>query len=426
MKAGKTKRVALAVVAALALCATMTPGIAVGENRDDLASAQKSKSQKISELKASLEGVSADLREAYLVLSDTREKIPGAEKELAAAEAELSAAQRKAEAKAALLDASEKELSGIQGDLSVVTKHAENAGNSLAELARSKYRGETVPSTLDLLVASATVQEFLDSYRVNEALTRSQASALAQFEQRSGQAKNSESRQNAVRARVAELKQEADRLLAEQREKQAQAQAKRNELAELEKTISEKSALLESRKSEMQSAVDSEQAEYDKITAQIAEIDAANRASAAQGGGQSGYSGGGGFIQPPIRTSLYVTSPFGYRIHPVLGYSKLHYGVDLAAGCGTPQYAAAPGTVASAGWIGGGGNAVTINHGYAEGSSWVTRYMHFSSLNVSPGQYVDRDTVIGYTGSTGISTGCHVHFEVWRDGSVQNPMDYIG
>jgi murein DD-endopeptidase MepM/ murein hydrolase activator NlpD len=112
-----------------------------------------------------------------------------------------------------------------------------------------------------------------------------------------------------------------------------------------------------------------------------------------------------------------VTSGFGNRFHPILGYERFHAGLDLAAAVGTPIVAAADGRVVSAGWAGGYGRAVEIQHvGGLE-----TRYGHMSRIAAFPGEMVQRGAVIGYVGSTGLSTGPHLHFEVLRNGRPINP-----
>ncbi|NLC56226.1 MAG: peptidoglycan DD-metalloendopeptidase family protein [Armatimonadetes bacterium] len=113
-----------------------------------------------------------------------------------------------------------------------------------------------------------------------------------------------------------------------------------------------------------------------------------------------------------------ITSRFGTRFHPVLRVTKLHTGVDLAAASGTPIAAAGDGVVIHAGWLGGYGNCVVIAHG--NGRS--TLYGHCSSLAVSEGQRVRRGQTIGRVGSTGFSTGPHLHFEVRHNGVPVNPL----
>lgn len=113
-----------------------------------------------------------------------------------------------------------------------------------------------------------------------------------------------------------------------------------------------------------------------------------------------------------------MTSSFGERFHPILGYMRFHKGVDLAASAGTPIVAAADGRVLSAGWSGGYGRAVVIAHpGGIE-----TRYGHMSRLASYAGEMVHRGEVIGYVGSSGLSTGPHLHFEVTRNGQPVNPL----
>jgi murein DD-endopeptidase MepM/ murein hydrolase activator NlpD len=119
-----------------------------------------------------------------------------------------------------------------------------------------------------------------------------------------------------------------------------------------------------------------------------------------------------------------MTSSFGYRIHPILGYRKLHTGTDFGGPCGTPVKAAADGQVVSAGWGGGYGNLVVITHGNVGGSSLATAYAHLSSFEVTDGP-VSRGQVIGYIGTTGSSTGCHLHFETRVAGTPVDPLHYL-
>ncbi len=116
-----------------------------------------------------------------------------------------------------------------------------------------------------------------------------------------------------------------------------------------------------------------------------------------------------------------ITSPFGYRYHPILGRSKLHSGMDIGAPTGSPIYAAEAGTVITSGWNGGYGNCVIINHG----SGITTLYGHASELYVAAGQSVQRGDPIAAVGSTGLSTGPHLHFEVRRNGEPTDPAPYL-
>jgi murein DD-endopeptidase MepM/ murein hydrolase activator NlpD len=122
----------------------------------------------------------------------------------------------------------------------------------------------------------------------------------------------------------------------------------------------------------------------------------------------------GGMSRP---TNGRVTSTYGMRRHPILGYRRMHSGIDFGGGYGAPIYAVTDGTVAIAGRHGGFGNYVKLNHGDGLG----TGYAHMSRVAVRPGQRVARGQVIGYIGSTGLSTGPHLHYELYRNGHAVNP-----
>ena len=113
-----------------------------------------------------------------------------------------------------------------------------------------------------------------------------------------------------------------------------------------------------------------------------------------------------------------ITSTFGMRVHPILRFARMHRGIDFGASWGTPIHAAADGEVSKAGWAGGYGRQVRIAHG----GGLTTSYSHMSRMVVEPGTFVSQGQLIGYVGSSGLSTGPHLHYEVLRGGSPVNPM----
>ncbi len=149
-----------------------------------------------------------------------------------------------------------------------------------------------------------------------------------------------------------------------------------------------------------------------KVAAAIA------REAAAKALGKRFTSGTGIFGFP---SDAYISSPFGWRMHPVLGYQRFHSGLDFAGSYGSPIRAADSGTVIFAGWYGGYGNAVIVSHG----KGITTLYGHSSQLYVSEGQSVQRGQQIAAVGSTGLSTGPHLHFEVRRDGTPTDPAAFL-
>lgn len=125
--------------------------------------------------------------------------------------------------------------------------------------------------------------------------------------------------------------------------------------------------------------------------------------------------------QTPV-SGYTLTSPFGMRLHPVLGYKRMHNGVDMACPQGTPIYATRAGTVTTASYqAGGAGYYVSINHG----DGFASIYMHMTHYVVSAGQSVSQGQLIGYVGSTGVSTGPHLHFGISYAGTYVNPLAYI-
>lgn len=133
----------------------------------------------------------------------------------------------------------------------------------------------------------------------------------------------------------------------------------------------------------------------------------------------SSYTQGTGSLSWPCNGP--ITSPFGYRVHPIFGTTIYHSGIDIGVDYGTPIHAADSGTVIYAGWIDGYGNTVIIDHG----NGITTLYGHNTSVAVGDGQSVSKGTVIAYAGSTGNSTGPHCHFEVQVGGSAVDPMGYL-
>ena len=212
----------------------------------------------------------------------------------------------------------------------------------------------------------------------------------------------------------------------------------KSQQTEMQKQIETAAATIAS----IQGDIDEYLTEYDLNAANLQEVTddissleaqraAAARAAAAAKAAASGTghvsqsyaaapSGAAGmFIWPTtVRT---ITSPYGYRYHPISGTYKFHSGVDIGASYGSPVYAAAAGTATVSYDSGGFGNYVTINHG----NGYSTLYGHMSSVAISSGSYVSQGQVIGYVGSTGASTGPHLHFNVYHNGSLTNPMSYF-
>ncbi len=156
-----------------------------------------------------------------------------------------------------------------------------------------------------------------------------------------------------------------------------------------------------------------------KIKAAVAAAEAAAAAA-----GDNGFTGSSdGFLDLPVAGR--VTSPYGYRVHPIYGYYGLHDGTDFGAGCGSPLRAVADGTVVSAYYSSTYGYRLYVSVGRVNGHSLVVVYNHASSYRVGVGDKVTRGETVGYVGSTGWSTGCHLHFTIMQDGDTVDPMGYL-
>lgn len=416
----RRRLVAVASAITMALAGVLVAFPAAADERSNLVQQQEQRKQRISQLRYELEGVDKDIAEAFIALQEIVDKIPDAEKSLSEAEQELSAAQRKLDANKALLSAAEVEVKNIDGELAGAQLKTDEAIESLGELARSTYRGEVMPSTVEIIAGSSSAQDFLDAFRANSTVVRTQTSALTELEEQVAETKNRQARQNAVKDRVDELKIESEALVELQKTKHAKAEDARDELISLQDKYELGAQQLRAKKQEIERQLSQTRQEQQNISARIAQIDAQNRSQAQQGGG-SVKPAVKGWLIPPIPVPLHVNSPFGMRNHP-FGGRIMHRGVDLRSPCREAQRAPADGVVAFVGSYGTGGNAIFINHGMVGGSSYITGTLHLSGFNVRQGQRVKQGDLIGWTGTTGRSTGCHVHFEVWKNGNVINPM----
>ena len=202
----------------------------------------------------------------------------------------------------------------------------------------------------------------------------------------------------------------------------SQMRAKQSELNSSVAAAQMSAAEAQQAQKDAQAAIESDEMNYEAVKKQIQKMIAAAAASKPT----LSFTG---FICP-LKSYSRISSEYGWRKNPVTGVNKLHAGTDLAAPGGTPIYAAASGYVQVAGWSSGGyGNYVIIYHGkMSDGNQYSTLYGHMRSVATSAGKYVQQGEIIGYVGSTGNSTGNHLHLEVWKGGSkanAVNPRGYI-
>ena len=258
---------------------------------------------------------------------------------------------------------------------------------------------------LDLILGADSLRTLTDRMEFVDKVLVADSDLIASVDVQAGLVQDHRTRVAGLREMLTQRAQSLEREIVRITAMKAQQEALR---AQVEREIAVHTTLVgkvQSEKAAYRRAVKDLQAESDRIQGLI------------EGGGSSG-SGSGQLSWP---TAGPVVSGFGWRTHPIYGTRRFHAGIDIDGECGQRISAAAGGRVLSSGWSGGYGKTIVIDHG--DGLS--TLYAHQSKLQVSAGEQVARGQRIGSVGTTGWSTGCHLHFEVRVNGEPVDPMPYL-
>lgn len=317
------------------------------------------------------------------------------------------------------MDATQEILDGLDDEIEQTEQELAQTEKTLAEkeeLFATRIRvmyesGET--SYLDVLLSSDSFSDMLSNLEI--------VSQIMDYDK-------------GVVAEYTALKQSIEQMKATLESDRAQQQSYMDDLAdqksELESDRASLQKLLDKVENDIEYAkktADKMQADEDKINAEIAELsrkeaEAALKAAASASSSSSTIVHGTGSMVWPCPTYNYISSGYGYRKHPIAGSRKFHKGIDIASGSGNPVLAADSGTVIKSYLSSSYGNYIVISHG----NGVLTGYAHMSRRLVSVGDTVSAGQQIGKVGSTGNSTGPHLHFEVYVNGSTANPMNYVG
>ena len=406
--------------AAVAACAVAAGALTIPlAHAEALKHKQRSVHRKVASAHDELEGSSAQARRANARLEAARAELDSARSHLIQVKARLDAAQArdeqmqlKLEAAVERLDRAEADLADGRVDLSVQQDEVTDTVNSLYQngdpelLAFTSLLQAKSPSDLTrqieanhVLVDSET--RVYDDLRAAEVLleVREQQVEEARDEvavQRAAAAEHLLEMKD-LRNQALDAKQAVVVLVAERRSaSQEAARARLHDMRELQQLRREEARIKQ------------------LILAQA-------RKAARSRGGFNGASGG--FLDRPVPG--IVTSPFGYRRHPIYGYWGLHDGIDFRAGCGQPLYASAGGRVITRYYSSVWGNRLILGLGMVNGKYVTVIYNHLSGYNAGVGQTVQRGQVVGYSGTTGWSTACHLHFTVMANGQPVNPANYM-
>ncbi|WP_296958354.1 murein hydrolase activator EnvC [uncultured Dialister sp.] len=341
------------------------------------------------------------------VIEDVSAKLKQIQADLDAANARLqSIRSRQAEINAQIVQ--------TQNEIVKMEAYLKTRQNVLNRRVRAIYMHGQL-NYLEVILGANSFSDFANRVELLKRVIRSDYNLILEIQKQKAAIE-------AKKAQLEEDKRQLDALAAEAEKTQKEIAAKK----------AEQQKVLDAAKSNKAAAAQMEQ----DLNAQLASVrnliqqrlaaaeaarQAAQQASSDEGGGGSddNYVQGTGAMGWPC--SGPITSPFGYRTHPIFGTTIFHAGIDIGVDYGTPIHAADSGVVVYSGWISGYGNAVIIDHG----GGVSTLYGHNQSLAVSEGQSVSKGSVIAYAGSTGNSTGPHCHFEVDVNGSPVNPMGYL-
>ncbi|MEO5981449.1 MAG: M23 family metallopeptidase [Pedococcus sp.] len=403
--------------------------------------AKKKVDKQIDALQGQLEDTSADLRDAYLALRRTKAAIPGAQSVLDEATAKMSAADAHNDEMAVALDVARANEARAVDELKGTRKDLSDTRTRVARFASQLYQDQGM-GQLSVALSATTPEDFANRIALTDTVMDVQNQSLTKLATAQAAATAQEAHITALKDKVAAAKKSAEVALARATRARASAVVARTRLDALAAQQVAQSQALESKKAGERSklaAAEKEQARLKAVLvarAKAAKAAAARRAAAearARAAARKANKpvpkstlptlpSSGGFLSAP--SPAPISSEFGMRFHPIWRVWRLHAGRDYAAACGTPIRAAADGTVISAGGAGGYGNRIMVDHGVLRGVDLVTSYNHMSSFAVRGG-HVSRGQVIGSVGTTGSSTGCHLHFETYEDGTPKDPRRWL-
>ena len=313
----------------------------------------------------------------------------------------------------------ESEMAEVQEDLDNLAKQLKDAENQVAITSQELAQKEEELNQR-MAVFSQRVKEVYINGQVSYLEVAFQATSVSDFLSRF------DLLEELVEQDV-EMLAELEAEINEVEEKKASLEEQRNRIAEIKKSTEKQEKLLAAKQEEKKQWI--EQVEQDKKEVEKA-LDELERLSAEiavqikkiqEERAKNSNNKFNGVFSWPTPGYTTITSEFGYRIHPILKTNRMHTGIDIGAPAGTEIKAVANGTVIFAGWLGAYGNATVIDHG----SGISSMYAHQSSILVKENQDVKKGDVIGKVGSTGWSTGPHLHFEVRKNGDPINPWNYL-
>ena len=387
------------------------------DDRDAAADAVANAQATVDALQSQLEGIDASLAQVFIDLQNLNAQIPDAQTAYDNAVADYDKKTREHTTVLGELNAAKGEQTRIDDSLTDANTQADDSQRAIGDLVRRKYRDGNVDPVAVALTSGGT-ESITERAAVADMALRTENQTMTSALDVSSSQRTQSTRQGAITDRISDLEAKAAQAEKDAKTAKDDADAKLTDLNTLKDQASAKQAEWDAQKGDVQASLDQAEADYQARSDELAAIDAANQATGVS------YTSSSGF-RNPLDIPIVVTSPFGMRYHPVLGYMKGHSGTDMAADCGTIIRAVASGYVNAVSADVSAGNYVDVNHGIVGGNSVITEYLHMQAQYVSPGQYVNAGDALGEVGSTGYATGCHLHFGVRENGNYVEPMDYL-
>lgn len=386
-----TTRLISCVIAAILVIALLASMLATGITFAGAAEDVDELQDKLSSLEDEKAAVKEKIAELTKQASDVEATRAALQSEIDLTKEEISTVQ-------AYIDRLQDQIDVKTTELAAAEKALEQKEEEFALTVRTTYeQGDS--SYLEVLLNSSSFSDLLSRMEIITAIMDDNKKIVAEY--------------TAAKEDIQQKKQELQDTQDSQKEYQENLNYKVDELAASE---AEQAALAES----LQAYKAESEAEYDRISNEMQDVSNQIAKLSAQSAASGGVPYSGTFVWPTPSCTT-TSSVYGYRVHPIYGTVKFHAGEDIPASYGAEILAAASGTVTTAGWVSGYGNYTVIDHG----GGTMTAYGHQSSILVSVGQYVEQGQVIGYVGSTGNSTGPHLHFEVYQNGSTVDPKSFF-
>ncbi len=395
MMKNKTVRLISCIVAGILVIAMLASMLASGlvyaaaaEDDADEASLKDQLSQ-LEEQKSAVQERIADLTAQANDVQATREalqqEIDLTKQEISTVEQYIERLQQQIDVKTTELEAAEKALAEKE--------------EQFAQTVRTTYEQGDV-SYLEVVLNASSFSDLLTRMEIVSAIMEDNQKTVDEY--------------TAAKEDIEQKRDDLQDTQDEQKDYQENLSYKVDDLAASE---AEQAALQES----LEAYKAESEAEYDRIASEMQDVSNQIAALSAQAAANGSVPMGDGTLIWPTPSCTTTNSAYGYRVHPIYGTVKFHAGEDIPAGYGAEILAAASGTVVTAGWVSGYGNYTVIDHG----GGLMTAYGHQSSFAVSVGDVVTQGQVIGYVGSTGNSTGPHLHFEVYVNGATVDPKSYF-